>query len=222
MNSRTLITIRAHVRPADRATFWQIIRDFAESERATHDLANWSAYEHLTRPEILLAVLEYSAYAGDAAGTGDPDLDKMLISLNPLVIQPPSVRFITVRASGGQGPSDMATGTYLSISDRNAEPGRAAELAQDYEFVFGSLSVLPGFAGYLYGPYGGLEEKLFGFALWSDEESLRESIARHLRHQLRIYEKVDPENAPDPAQDFLAPEPEPEPAANENVPQASE
>lgn len=189
MQDRTVLLIRAIVPALNLERYWKAHEGITQRLSTIGAIDGFSMYSHLLRPEVLLSVVEIPG-PWEHMSPVDEGADDLLDELQTLVEGPESVRTIRVRGRGGRAPHQMANDTYLSISDRSAEPGRADELAADYDQVFGSFGVIGGFAGYLYGPYGGLEEKIYGLALWDTEAALQESISKPMRHELRIYRKM--------------------------------
>ena len=190
MSERAILFVRSHV-PAAR------MAQFAASQERAH--AAFAGVPGLDGPtmyslegdgETFLTVMEIEDHASFDLEMSGRITDQVAMDFHNAMDSAPSVR--TIRVIRGVGPraSSLPDDHWLSISDRIADPGKAADLAQDYEDVFGSFEVLDGFLGYAYGPDGATEEHLFGLAVWRDRESLNQSLKDSMRHELRVYRRV--------------------------------
>ncbi len=140
--------------------------------------------------EMQLSVVEIADRAAFELAAAERVNEEMVLAFARVMEGPPSVRLLRIRAHGGKSLAAMEPDTYLSISDRTADPGREDELARDYETVFASFEAIPGFAGWAYGPDGALDERLYGLALWTTRDALGRSLKPDVRHELRIYRKL--------------------------------
>ena len=140
--------------------------------------------------EIHLSVVTVEDLAAFELAAAEKISEEMATTFSKMMDGPPSVRLLRVRASQGRRATTMPEDSYLSISDRTADPGLEDELAQDYHDVFTSFEAIPGFAGWAYGPDGTLEEHIYGLAFWLSREALGVSLKPDIRHELRIYRKL--------------------------------
>ena len=190
MSERAILMVRTHV-PAAR------MGAFASAQaRAREEFSKYTGvhgptiYSHVEDGETFLTLLELDDRANFDLEIAGRLTDELAMDLHRSMDGAPSVRTIRVVAGRGPHAADLPEDSYISISDRIADPGKADDLARDYETVFGSFAMLDGFLGFAYGPDGATDEHLFGLAAWRDRESLNQSLKDAMRHDLRIYRRI--------------------------------
>ena len=99
-------------------------------------------------------------------------------------------RYAIRSASPGSGVFEGRPGGFLSLTIRNAEPGRADELADDLDIIFGELSVIPGFVGHTVGFHESLPEQACALAAWTRRESFARSLPEGRIHDVELYRRV--------------------------------
>lgn len=99
-------------------------------------------------------------------------------------------RWIRVIEVDGIPISQMPVDSYLSGSRRIAEPGRAEDLAADYQMVFSSLKLLPGYIGSAYGPVSNVPEHFIGLVWWSSKDAFDQSVPRKDEYDLHLFRRV--------------------------------
>jgi hypothetical protein len=116
--------------------------------------------------------------------------DKLAFEEANLAASPADVTVFEVQSSSGLRPSDASSGQYLSVSRRIASPGLGEELERELDWIFGSLAVIPGYLGHLYGSHVSVSDKVLGLVLWESEESFRKSLPKSAPYRLHLYRKV--------------------------------
>lgn len=191
MSERAILMVRSHV-PAARVERFVMAQDRARDLFAEIKGAHGpTTYSMEGDPETFLSLIELDDHAHFDLEMSARLTDEMALVFHRATDDAPSIRTIRVLAGVGSRAETMPAGSYLSISDRIADPGKAMDLARDYEAVFGSFAMLDGFLGYAYGPDGATEEHIFGLAVWRDRESLNQSLKDAMRHDLRIYRRIN-------------------------------
>lgn len=103
--------------------------------------------------------------------------------------QPADVVGLHVAHAEGAFSRALPQSATLSISIRIAEPGRGADLVDQYLRTFGELAAIPGFAGMLIGVSQNLAEEVVGFVAWDDEGAFRASLPQQTVYQVKLYER---------------------------------
>ncbi|RYG43229.1 hypothetical protein EON79_17380 [bacterium] len=190
MSERAILMVRSHV-PAQRmaafASAQERAREFYSTCQGIHGP---TIYSQEGDAETFLTLLELDSHAEFDLEMSARLTDEMAMEFHRAMDVAPSVRTIRIIAGAGPRAEALPSDSVLSISDRIADPGKAEDLARDYEAVFGSFAMLDGFLGYAYGPDGATEEHIFGLAVWRDREALNQSLKDAMRHDLRIYRRV--------------------------------
>jgi hypothetical protein len=101
-----------------------------------------------------------------------------------------SNRWIKICAWRGEAISKQPPGSYLSASLRTSDPGRSDELAQDYDLVFGNLSLISGYSGHAYGSVNQIEEQMIGLVWWNSIEAYKSSLPPQKFYQIRLFCRV--------------------------------
>lgn len=102
----------------------------------------------------------------------------------------PNITTLSIVEQHGLRPLEMASGSFISLSIRTADPGRELELINDFKIVFGEMTVIPGLRGWAIGAQSDLAERLFGIALWDDEESYLSTLPKSLPYNLEFLQKI--------------------------------
>lgn len=138
-----------------------------------------------------LAISRYADLAAAERGlvtvAAHPLREKLAVSDGSLA---DVARYQIRSAAPGAGVFEGRVGGYLSLTVRNAEPGRADELADDLDIIFGELSVIPGFVGHTVGFHETLPEQACALAAWTRKESFARSLPEGRIHDVELYRRV--------------------------------
>ena len=99
-------------------------------------------------------------------------------------------RWIRVVESKGKTIASMPPDSYLSSSRRISEPGRTHELEEDYQMVFASLGLMPGFAGSAYGSASNVPEQMIGLVWWNSKEAFEASVPNKDSSELHLFRRI--------------------------------
>lgn len=190
MPNRALLLVRSRVPGENTAKYARAAERFASVFEGVEGISGPTLYSAEHDPEIHLSLVSIEDLAAFELAAAEKISEEMATTFSKMMDGPPSVRLIRVRASQGRRAANMPADSYISISDRTADPGLEDDLAQDYHNVFLSFEAIPGFAGWAYGPDGTLEEHIYGLAIWETREALGMSLKPDTRHELRIYRKL--------------------------------
>lgn len=141
-------------------------------------------------PAELLAISRYrdlaSAERGLVVVAQKPLREKIAVSEGVVF----DVGRYTVESESRRTGMGAPVGRYVSVTVRNAEPGRARELADDLDRIFGELSVIPGMSGHTVAFHESLPEQALGLAAWTTPQSFERSLPDGRIHDVKLYKRL--------------------------------
>jgi heme-degrading monooxygenase HmoA len=186
----TIFVARLNVPTPKIARFWDTCKSVSGLASFLPGFLGFSVWSDASNPDSYLMVFE-SEDERCANGTMKALIESPLYDeLQKEIEGTSSNRFVNVVAQSGGLISEMPVGSFLSASLRNAEPGRAHELAKDYDLVFENLSFIDGFAGFAYGPSNHVEEQMVGFAWWNTAEAYLASLPPQIFYEIRLFRRI--------------------------------
>lgn len=101
-------------------------------------------------------------------------------------------RVLRLQTIERHGPllKDSPLGTYLSTSDRIAEPGMDRELIGDLRSVFDELRLMEGCLGTQIYQNEALAEELLGLVTWTKKEAFERSLPTRQPYVVRLYDRI--------------------------------
>jgi hypothetical protein len=109
-----------------------------------------------------------------------------------LLLIPEAARVLRLRVVEHVGPSlsETPAGTFLSTSDRIADPGMGKDLTDDLKTVFAELRLMDGCLGSVIARNEILEEESVGLVSWSKKEAFERSLPRKQPYKVRLYNRM--------------------------------
>jgi heme-degrading monooxygenase HmoA len=90
----------------------------------------------------------------------------------------------------GTDPGDMARGSFMSLSDRSADPGHGPDLEAELKRIFTELEAIEGFRGAVVCHNCMLEEEVMGIVLWDKVEAFLQSLPSKILYEVKLYTRV--------------------------------
>jgi hypothetical protein len=149
-----------------------------------------SAWESVESSEEMMILVEFRQDVRGDHTLETFSRDKLAVEEISLSPSPADVTVFELDSFSGTRPSDAKSGTFLSVSRRVASPGLGEELERELDWIFGSLALIPGYLGHLYGSHVSVADQVLGLVLWESEESFRQSLPRSTPYRLSLYRKV--------------------------------
>ncbi|HLO99518.1 MAG TPA: antibiotic biosynthesis monooxygenase [Fimbriimonas sp.] len=170
--------------------FWHAVKQMREIMQVQPGFVGFSLWIDHSDPESYLMVLEAKSEASVGASLREVVQSEAFEALQGPLEGVSSNRWIKLLARRGVTIESMPPDSFMTASVRLAEPGMADNLAADYALVFESLSVLPGFRGFGYGPANNLAEQFIGLAWWDSMDDMMRSLPAGKVPKLKFFRRV--------------------------------
>ena len=149
-----------------------------------------SAWESMESQDEIMILVEFRQDKCGDKILEEFSQDRLAIDELGLSRSPADVTVFDLESFAGTRPADAQCGTLLSLSRRVSSPGLGEELERELDGIFGSLTLIPGYLGHVYGSHVAVSDQVLGMVLWETEESFRRSLPKNAPYRLHLYRKV--------------------------------
>lgn len=171
-------------------TIEELYRQLAGVMIGFDGLISMTVWQAQSNPTEYLVVNHYATEKAAIAGFDELAQSDFFDKVAEQFDAPLDIQRAVVSYAYGLPPGDSPVGTYLSLSNRSADPGHGVQLEAELWRIFGELTVIDGFRGALIGHGMQLAEEAYGLALWDTVESFMESLPKKVLYEVRLFERI--------------------------------
>ena len=188
--AQSVILVRLTLDWEDVGAAREYVEDMREALKDVPGFLGSGAWKGVRDPHARLILFMYeSAEAARAGFVAIGDLPS-LIERQHAGAEPADVKGLIVEREDGRFLDALPTELPVSFSFRNAEPGYGPEMVDEYEGIFGGLSMIPGYAGMLIGVNSKLTDEVSGFVAWKSEVAFSASMPENSFYEVTLYEPL--------------------------------
>lgn len=143
-----------------------------------------------TEPDSYLLFTHYSSPEAAREGLERIMESEFLADVSESFVSPIDIRRVLAAFQVGTKSSSLDLETYLSVSDRSADPGHGAELVTELQGICTELLAIPGCLGAIGGSVETLPEEVVSVAFWDSADAFAASLPKKVLYDVKLYRRV--------------------------------